>query len=191
MDGAKISNPRQGFSPRRLIAPAAHLSTVRVVLIVAVASNGVIGADGETPWHLPEDLAHFRRTTLGHPVILGRRTYEAVRRQVGGPLPGRTNVVLTSRPERFADDVVAVSSVEAALDAAAATGAETAYVAGGASVYEQLLARADAMVRTELRRAAEGDTRFPAVAWERWREVGRETYDAFDVVTYARSDGDE
>ena len=164
---------------------------MRVVLIVAVASNGVIGADGETPWHLPKDLAHFRRTTVGHPVILGRRTYEAIYQQVGGPLPKRTNVVLTARPERFGDDVVAVSSVDTALNAAAKTGAETAYVAGGASVYEQLLPRAHAMIRTELPRAVEGDTRFPAVAWECWREIRRETYAAFDVVTYARSDEGE
>jgi len=162
---------------------------MRLVFIVAVASNGVIGADGETPWHLPADLAHFRRTTVGHPVILGRRTSESVRRRIGGPLPERTNVVLTSRPERLPEDVVAVASVEAALDAAAATGAETAYVAGGASVYEQFLPRADAMVRSELPRAVEGDTRFPGVEWERWRETAREAHDGFDVVTYVRADG--
>jgi dihydrofolate reductase len=164
---------------------------MRLVLIVAVASNGVVGADGETPWHLPADLAHFRRTTVGHPVILGRRTFESVRRQIGGPLPERTNVVLTSRPERLPDGVVAVTSVEAALDAAAATGAETAYVAGGASVYEQFLPRVDAMVRSELPRAVEGDTRFPSVEWGRWRETGREVHDGFDVVTYVRAGGHE
>ena len=164
---------------------------MRVVLVAAVAANGVIGADGETPWHLPEDLAHFRRTTVGHPVVLGRRTYESVRRQVGGPLPDRTNVVLTSRPGDLPDDVVAVDSVEGALAAAAKTGTDTAYVAGGGSVYEQFLPRADRMVLTELRRAVAGDTRFPAVEWDRWHEVDRDAHDAFDVVTYARVDDDE
>jgi dihydrofolate reductase len=161
---------------------------MRVVLVAAVAENGVIGADGETPWHLPADLAHFRRTTVGHPVVVGRRTYETVREQVGGPLPDRTNVVLTSRPETVGEDVVAVSSVEAALDAAAATGTDTVYVAGGGSVYEQFLPRADGMVLTELRRAVAGDTRFPAVEWDRWRETDRERHPSFDVVTYVRAD---
>jgi dihydrofolate reductase len=161
---------------------------MRVVLVAAVAANGVIGADGETPWHLPEDLAHFRRTTVGHPVVLGRRTYESVRRQLDGPLPDRTNVVLTSRPDRLPDDVVGVASVEAALAAAAETGADTAYVAGGGSVYEQFLPHADGMVLTELDRAVAGDTRFPTVDRTRWREVDRDAHDAFDVVTYARVD---
>lgn len=163
---------------------------MRVVLVAAVAANGVIGDDGETPWHLPEDLAHFRRTTVGNPVVLGRRTYETVRRRVGGPLPDRTNVVLTSRPDRLPDDVVAVSSVAAALAAAAETGSETVYVAGGGSVYEQFLSRADGMVLTELDRAVEGDTRFPTVDPGRWRETDRDVHDAFDVVTYER-DGDD
>jgi dihydrofolate reductase len=163
---------------------------MRVVLVAAVATNGVIGADGETPWHLPADLAHFRRTTVGHPVVMGRRTFESVRREVGGPLPDRTNVVLTSRPDRLPDGVVAVSSIEAALAAAAETEAETTYVGGGGSVYEQFLPHADGMVLTELRRAVEGDTRFPSIDPDRWRETDREPYPAFDVVTYARG-GDE
>ncbi|MFB6168416.1 MAG: dihydrofolate reductase [Haloferacaceae archaeon] len=161
---------------------------MRVVLVAAVAANGVIGADGETPWHLPADLAHFRRTTVGHPVVMGRRTHESVRRQVGGPLPDRTNVVLTSRPDALPDDVVAVSSVEAALAAAAETGAETTYVVGGGSVYEQFLPHADGMVLSELRRAVEGDTWFPGVDPDRWRVTDRETYSAFDVVTYSRDE---
>ncbi len=161
---------------------------MRVVLVAAVAANGVIGADGETPWHLPADLAHFRRTTVGHPVVMGRRTYESIRRAVGSPLPDRTNVVLTSRPAALSDEVVAVSSVDAALAAAGETGAEVAYVVGGGSVYEQFLPHADRMVLTELHRAVEGDTRFPAVAWERWREVDREGHENFDVVTYTRAE---
>ncbi len=161
---------------------------MRVVLVAAVAANGVIGADGEMPWHLPADLEHFRELTLGHPVVVGRRTNEAVRASLGGPLPGRTNVVLTTTPEALPNDVVAVDSVRAALDAAAATGTATAYVAGGGSVYEQFLPRADAMVLSELDESFAGDTRFPAVDCERWRETSRERYDRFDVVTYVRDD---
>jgi dihydrofolate reductase len=164
---------------------------MRVVLVAAVAANGVIGDDGEMPWHLPADLAHFRRTTVGHPVVLGRRTFDRVRAVVGGPLPDRTNVVLTTRPGSLPahDDVVGVDSVEAALDAARATGAATAYVAGGASVYGQLLPRADAMVLSELHDAHEGDTTFPSVDRERWRETDRDPHERFDVVTYERSGG--
>jgi len=159
---------------------------MRVVLVAAVAANGVIGADGETPWHLPADLEQFRELTVGHPVVVGRRTHEAIRARLGGPLPDRTNVVLTNSPGTLPDDVVAADSVAAAVDAAAATGAETAYVAGGGSVYEQFLPRADALVLSELDEAFDGDTYFPAFDPARWREAGRERYDRFDVVTYVR-----
>lgn len=162
---------------------------MELVLVAAVAANGTIGADGEMPWHYPEDLAHFERTTTGHPVVMGRRTFEAIHRRLDGPLPGRHSVVLTTRPASLPDGVVAVDSVDAAVRAAADTGAETAYVVGGASVYEQFLPRADGLVLTELDEAFEGDTSFPAVAWDRWVETARDRHDAFDIVTYRRADG--
>lgn len=161
---------------------------MRVVIVAAVASNGVIGDDGGLPWHHPEDLEHFRRTTVGHPVVLGRRTFEAVRRRLGGPLPDRHNVVLTHRPGSLPEGVVAVDSPAAAVREAAATGAAVTYVAGGASVYGQFLPRADELLLTELPTAVEGDTTFPDVAWDRWREVDRDRRDAFDVVRYVRDE---
>jgi dihydrofolate reductase len=160
-----------------------------VVLIAAVAENGVIGRDGEMPWHHPEDLRHFRRTTTGHPVVMGRRTYDSVVADVGGPLPDRTNVVLTSGDPELPVGAVAARSVEEALArAAAAPGGETVYVAGGATVYEQLLARADRMVLTEVHETPPGDTHFPDVEWENWREVARDDGETLSFVTYERVD---
>ena len=158
---------------------------MRVVLIAAVAANGVIGDDGETPWHYPADLAHFREATVGHPVVMGRRTFERIRADLGGPLPDRENVVLTHRPGSLPEGVVGVDSPEAAVEAAESDPG-TVYVAGGGSVYEQFLPRADELLLTELSESVEGDTRFPDVAWDRWEETERDRYGEFDVVRYVR-----
>jgi len=160
---------------------------MRLSLVAAVAANGVIGADGSVPWYHPEDLAHFKRTTVGHPVIMGRRTFEDIHATLGGPLPNRHNIVLTSQPGRVPERAVAVGSVEAAIEAAAATGAGTTYVIGGGTVYEQFLPDADELVLTELHEAHDGDTTFPSVDWDDWRETDRDRYEAFDVVRYTRS----
>lgn len=164
---------------------------MRFVLIAAVAANGVIGDDGTVPWHYPADLRHFRRTTVGHPVIVGRRTFDDIFERLGEPLPDRRNVVLTSRPERLPDSVVGVSSREAAAEAASNSDVQRAYIAGGASVYEQFLPCADELVLTELHEAFEGDTVFPTVEWSQWREVTRDSHAAFDIVRYVRTDGDD
>ena len=179
-----------------------------IALVAAVAANGVIGADGGMPWHYPADLAHFRETTMGYPVILGRRTYESIANRLGGPLPGRTNIVLTrsefepeagesegegedeskseGEDENATATVVVVGSVDEAVDAAAATGAGTVYVAGGASIYEQFLPRADRLVITEVPESPDGDTYFPEWDREAWREVAREERDELAFVTYER-----
>ncbi|WP_436929899.1 dihydrofolate reductase [Halosimplex halobium] len=163
---------------------------VEIALIAAVAENGVIGNEGEMPWHYPADLAHFRETTMGHPVIMGRVTYESISAQLGGPLPGRTNVVLTRSGVDAPDEVVQVESVDAAVEAAAEAaseaGVETAFVAGGATVYEAFLDRADRLVLTEVPGEPDGDTRFPA--WDRsaWVEVDRESEGELSFVTYER-----
>jgi len=163
-------------------------SELDVVLIAAVASNGVIGADGELPWHYPEDMEHFKRTTTGHPVVLGRRTFENIVDQLDGPLPDRTNVVLSrSLSEWNHDDVQVVASPEAALSRAAKTGSKTVYVAGGATVYEAFLDRADRLLLTELDATYEGDTTFPA--WppgNDWIERDRDKRKALAFVTYER-----
>ena len=160
--------------------------SIEVALVAAVAENGVIGADGEMPWHYPADLAHFKETTTGHPVVMGRVTYESVSSQLGGPLPGRTNVVLTRSGVDAPEDVVQVESVDAAVEVAAATGSDTAFVAGGATVYEQFLPRADRLVLTEVPGEPEGDTYFPEWDREDWVEHERVEREELAFVTYRR-----
>nr|WP_221625645.1 dihydrofolate reductase [Halobellus ruber] len=159
-------------------------------MIAAVADNRVIGRDGEMPWHFAEDLEYFKRTTTGHPVIVGRRTYETVVSALGEPFPGRTSVVLTTQSLELPDGAVVANSVDEAIDLAAADararGVDTAYVAGGGRVYEQFLPHASRLVLTEIHEGYEGDTRFPAFEDDAWVEVERDERAAFDFVTYER-----
>ncbi len=166
---------------------------VDLALIAAVAANRVIGRDGEMPWHYSEDLAYFERTTTGHPVILGRRTYETVVDALGEPFPGRTSVVLTTQSLDLPPGAVVANSVAEAIDLADADAAErgvdVVYVAGGGRVYEQFLPHATRLVLTEIHESYEGDTRFPAFEDDEWTEVERDERDAFDFVTYERRNG--
>jgi dihydrofolate reductase len=137
---------------------------VIVSVSVAAAANEVIGHDGELPWHLPEDLRRFRRLTAGHAVVLGRVTHESILARLGRPLPGRTSVVVSSRPAPAGapDGVIWAGSVPEAMTAARA--AETAgevFVLGGASVYAQALPLAGRVYLTRLHRDVAGDTRMP------------------------------
>jgi dihydrofolate reductase len=159
-----------------------------VVLIAAVAENGVIGDSGGMPWHYPADLRRFKEATTGHPVVLGRRTYESIVDGLGGPLPGRTNVVLSTRDLDLPEGAVLAGSVEAALDAAAdAPGGGTVFVAGGATVYEQFLPVADRLELTEIPESPDGDTRFPEWSRADWAEVERDDEGDLVFVTYARA----
>ena len=161
-------------------------STVEIALIAAVAENRVIGRDGEMPWHYPADLTHFKETTMGHPVIMGRVTYESISAQLGGPLPGRDNIVLTRAGVDAPEEVVQAESIDAATAAAAETGAETAFVAGGATVYEQFLPLAERLVVTEVPGEPDGDTRFPEWEDAAWVAVERREEGALSFVTYER-----
>jgi len=151
-------------------------------LVVAVAANGVIGRDGDLPWRLPEDLAHFKRLTVGHALVMGRVTYDAIAR----PLPGRTTVVVTRQPDWHRPGVHVAHSVPDGLDLAASLDAEV-FVVGGATVYAEALGRADRLVVSHVHTAPEGDTYLPEIDWAGWHDVGRDTYGAFDVVTYERA----
>lgn len=159
-----------------------------IVVIAAMDENRVIGQGGELPWYYPKDLEHFRETTMGHPVIMGRVTYEGIVEQLGGPLPGRSNIVLTTSDiDREPETVYAARSIDDALETAAEladTEAQTAYVAGGASVYEQMLPRADRMIITEVHETYEGDAYFPDWDDSEWTEINREEHDALSFVTY-------
>jgi dihydrofolate reductase len=152
-----------------------------VVLVAAVADNGVIGVDGQLPWHLPDDLAHFRRVTTGNVVIMGRKTFESI----GRPLPRRTNVVVTRQPGWTADGVIAVSSLDEALEVAEEYDGE-AMVIGGAQIYALAMPLADAQVLTEVHQEPDGDVRYPPFDRAEWEETAREPHDGYDFVWLSR-----
>ena len=156
---------------------------VKLALIVARSRNGVIGRAGELPWRLPEDLAHFKRTTMGHPVVMGRKTWDSI----GRPLPGRRNLVVTRDPHWNADGAEAFASLDAAFDAASdrCGDGDTVFVIGGAQVYREALARADAMHVTEIDRDIDGDAYFPAFDPADWIETSREPLVGADTVPFA------
>jgi dihydrofolate reductase len=159
----------------------------RIYLVAAVAANGIIGANGRLPWHLSEDLKHFKKLTLGHPVIMGRKTWESLN---GKPLPGRDNIVVTRRAGYEAPGAAVAGSLEAAL--ALCAGEPIAFLIGGEGLFREGLAIADGLVLTEIRRDFEGDTRFPDWDRSQWKEGQREAHTAadgmrFDFVRYDRS----
>jgi len=135
-----------------------------VALIVAVSTNGVIGRDGDLPWRLPADLRHFKSTTMGHHLIIGRATWD----EVGRPLPGRTMVVVTRNQGFAADGVRVAHSLEAALELAKDD--VEPFIGGGAEIYRQALDAdvVDRMYVTRIHAEIEGDTFFPEVDWHRW-----------------------
>ena len=123
----------------------------------------VIGRDGDLPWHLPADLRHFKATTMGKPIVMGRRTYESI----GKPLPGRHNIVVSRNPGWQADGVTAVTSLQAAVDAAGEV--PEIMIIGGAQLYSAGLPAATRMYVTFIERGIDGDTFFPRLDWSQWR----------------------
>lgn len=152
-----------------------------VTIVAAVAENGVIGRGGDIPWRLPGDLARVKRLTMGHVLVMGRRTYESI----GRPLPGRTTVVVTRQANWRADGVLVAHDLETAFELAARHDSQV-YVFGGADIYAGALDRTDRMVITWVDVAPEGDTRFPDVDWTQWDEASREAGVGFTVVEYER-----
>jgi dihydrofolate reductase len=157
----------------------------KIILIAAVARNGTIGRGNALLVRLPEDLKRFKRLTLGHPVIMGRKTYESI----GRPLPGRRNIVITRNAAWQADGIETAHSLAEAL--ARTAEAPQVFVIGGGEIYAQALPRADVLELTELDREFEGDTFFPAWPRERFDEIARETHQApegwaYHFVTYQR-----
>lgn len=158
----------------------------RVSLIAAVAANGVIGDNNALPWRLPEDLRRFKALTLGHPVIMGRKTFESI----GRPLPGRRNIVISRNREYAAAGCEVAASLEAALEACR-NGSDEVFIIGGAQIYAEALPLAQRLYLTEISRDFEGDARFPAFDRNRWRETSRERQRtpeglAFDFAVYDR-----
>jgi dihydrofolate reductase len=157
---------------------------MKLTLIAAVARNGVIGHDNQLLWHLPEDLAHFKRTTLGAPVVMGRKTWDSLPARFR-PLPGRRNVVLTRQPGWQAPGAEVAHNLDAAL--AGLQDVPEVFVIGGAELYAAALPRADALVLTEIDRDFDGDARFPA--WDRGAFIERSRQHghsaASDALPYA------
>jgi dihydrofolate reductase len=142
----------------------------RVALIAAIARNRVIGIDNTLPWHLPADLRHFKALTMGHHIVMGRKTYDSI----GKPLPGRTSVVVTRNPDYTPAGVIVASSLEAAI--AACRGDDEVFVIGGAELYRQAITVADRLYLTEIDAEFTGDAHFPEFDRAQWQEVARETH---------------
>jgi dihydrofolate reductase len=147
---------------------------VRLTLVVAAAENGVIGRDGALPWHLPADLKHFKRSTMGKPILMGRKTHQSI----GRALPGRLNLVLTRQPDYRAPGCELVRSLDEALVRAERDGARELMIIGGAGLYREALSRADRILLTRVHGHFEGDTRFPELDAEAWTEVCRQRREA-------------
>lgn len=145
--------------------------TIKIALIAGVAENGVIGNDQTIPWRVPSDMAFFKQTTMGKPIVMGRKQYETV----GKPLPGRTNIVVTRQRGYQPDGVLVFHDVDAALEkareVAAADGVDEIMIIGGGELYGQLMDRADRLYITHIDLAPTGDVRFPAIAPEQWTVV--------------------
>jgi dihydrofolate reductase len=153
---------------------------MRLSLIVAMAKNRVIGSNNQMPWHLPADFAYFKRITMAHPVIMGRKTFESI----GRPLPGRRNVVVSRNPVFRPDGVEVAASLEAAISACRG---DDAFVIGGATLYAEALstARVERIFLTEVDASPEGDTRFPQLDKSQWRELSRERRGADEKNVHA------
>src|ERR1039457_4044580 len=144
---------------------------MKIFLIAAISEDGTIGDKGKIPWHIHEDLQRFKRLTMGHPIIMGRRTYESI----GKPLPGRTNIVLTQNAE-FATppEVLKFVTLDTALNHCRHQHEESVFIIGGNKVYEAALPLADKLFITEVHRRANGDTQFPSYVRNNWKETARE-----------------
>jgi dihydrofolate reductase len=166
-------------------ASLAQVSPRKVTLIVAYARNRVIGRDNRLPWQLPGDLAYFKRCTLGHAVVMGRKTWESLSR----PLPGRLNVVISRDKHYVASGAIVVPDIEAALAIKSST--DEIFIIGGAQLYAAMLPHADCILATEINAEVAGDTFFPVLPVGFWREISRQkqspenNYD-YDFVVYER-----
>ena len=142
-----------------------------VSIIAAVSENGVIGDCGRMPWHYPEDLKRFKKITMGHALIMGRKTFDSI----GKALPGRRNIVLTRNPAlRFPKDVLHSTSLESALQLCEDSGEKETFIIGGADLYAQAMPLAQRFYRTSVNRSVEGDTSFPPWAQQDWKRVSLE-----------------
>ena len=154
---------------------------MKLTIVVAVADNGVIGQKNKLPWHLPADLRHFKSTTMGKPILMGRKTHESI----GRPLPGRLNIVLTTQPDYLAEGCRVVHSIDEAIELVEGEGGDEVMVIGGAKLYEEALPRADRIQLTRVHADFAGDTWFPELEASDWMEIASEQRQADTDNAYA------
>jgi dihydrofolate reductase len=145
------------------------MNTMTRSIIVAKAKNHVIGKNNQLLWHLPKDLQHFKRITMGHHVIMGRNTFAAINK----PLPGRKLIIVTRNPNYRVSGCIVVNSITDALEVAEQTGETEVLIAGGEEIYQATLALADKIYLTEIKAIFEGDTFFPIIHTNKWKEIKR------------------
>ncbi len=155
---------------------------MRISLVAAVAHGGVIGRDNSIPWRIPDDVARFRKLTMGHPVVMGRRTWDSIPGRFR-PLPGRRNIVVTRNRKWYGDGAERVGSLEEALDLAG--DAPEVFVIGGGEIYAAALPFADELQLTEIDAEIDGDTLFPPIDGAAFEEVERERHDSTDGPAFA------
>lgn len=155
----------------------------KISAIVAMSENHVIGDNNQLPWHLPADLKHFKAITSGHPILMGRKTYESI----GRPLPNRTNIIITRNHSFQAPGCIVIKSIDEAVERAAATGSDEIFIIGGAEVYKQLMPHIERIYLTIVHEIFEGDAFFPELDQSQWVQTERVTHEADADNDYAYS----
>ena len=158
---------------------------MRIIIIVAVATNGVIGrANGEMPWHVKEDFQHFKKTTMGSPIIMGRKSFESL----GKPLKGRENIVVTRNANLNYDfdDVKIVLSLNEAIKYCKSLNNEKLFITGGGEIYKQSISSADELIISHMKFEAEGEVKFPEIDMNEWYIESKDDREQFEIITYKR-----
>ncbi len=163
-----------------------------ISLIAALTKNRVIGKNNDLPWHLPDDMKYFMQTTKGHHVIMGRKNYESIPEKFR-PLPNRTNIVVTRQKNFMAPGCTIVNTIEAGIAEAQTAGEKELFIIGGSEIYSLGMPRANRLYLTEIESTMEGDTYFPVINKNEWKELSRTHHDvdarhsyAFDFVVYEK-----
>ncbi len=177
-----MSNSPLGATHKNSAAVAPD--SVNIALMVAMAENHCIGVNNALPWHLPEDLKHFKRTTLGKPVVMGRKTFESI----GRPLPGRANIVISRNAQWQHEGVMVAKTLEEglaqAVQQAAHSGVNEVVIIGGAQIYNEALGVVDRLYITRVHTEIAGDAFFPDMTWEEWQKEKSEHFCADDHNPY-------
>ena len=160
---------------------------MKYTIVAAISDNNVIGIDNKLPWYYPEDLKRFKEMTLNHPVVMGRKTYQSIKKQIGGPLPQRQNIVLTRNQDFNAEGVEIVHSLEEICSLLNnQDNYSTAFIIGGQNVYEQTLPFVDRLEITHIHKVFKGDSFFPEINSNQWKKENSKDFLKYSFVTYSR-----